>query len=103
MLEKWKNALEKGKRVGAVFMDLPKAFDTLHRDLLITKLEPYRFSNNNLLFMLIYLKIDVRVSIKNSFSTWEETIVGAPWRSVLGPLFFIIFLDDIFYFENRSF
>ena len=46
MLEKWKNTLEKGKHVGAVFMDLSKAFDTLNHDLLIAKLEAYGFSTN---------------------------------------------------------
>ena len=39
MLEKWKSTLDKGKHVGAVFMDLSKAFDTRNRDLLIANLE----------------------------------------------------------------
>ena len=56
MLEKWKNTLDKGKHVDAVFMYLSKAFDTLNHDLLIAKLEAYGFSNNALLFMLSYLK-----------------------------------------------
>ena len=56
MLEKWRNILDKGKHVGAVFMDLSKAFDTINHDLLITKLKAYGFSNNALLFMLSYLK-----------------------------------------------
>ena len=52
MLENWKNTLDKGKHVGAVFMDLSKAFDTINHDLLIAKLEAYGFSTNALLLML---------------------------------------------------
>ena len=86
MLEKLKNTLDKGKHVGAVFMDLSKAFDTINHDLLIAKLETYGFSTNVLLFMLSYLKnISQRVNINSSFSTWEETIAGVPQGSILGP------------------
>ena len=103
MLEKWKNTLDKGKHVGAVFMDLSKAFDTINHDLLIAKLEAYGFSTNALLFMLSYLKNrSQRVSINSSFSTWEEIIAGVPQGSILGPLL-NIFLNDILYFENRAF
>ena len=43
MLEKWKNTFDKGKHVGAVFMYLSKAFDTINHDLLIAKLKAYGF------------------------------------------------------------
>ena len=48
MLELRKEALDKGKPVGAIFMDLFKAFDTLDHDLIITKLKVYGFSENTL-------------------------------------------------------
>ena len=60
MLEKWKNTLAKCKHVGAVFMDASKAFHAVNHGLLIAKLEACGFSNNVLLFMLSYLKIDLR-------------------------------------------
>ena len=41
ILELWKEALDKGKYFGAIFMDLPRAFNTLNHDLLIAKLEAY--------------------------------------------------------------
>ena len=63
MLEKQKNTLDKSAHVGAqsahvgaVFMDFSKAFDTINHDLLISKLDAYRFSKNPLLFFLSFLK-----------------------------------------------
>ena len=79
-------------------MDLSEYFDTINHDLLIAKLDVYGFSDNALLIMLSYLKNrSQRVSINSSFSTWKEIIAGVPQGSILGPLIFNIFLNDIFY------
>ena len=104
MLEKWKNTLNKSKHVGGVFIDLPKAFETINHDLLIAKLEAYGFSNNALLLVLSHLKNrSQRVNINGTFSTWKEIITGVPQGSIPGPLLLNRFLNYIFYYENRSF
>ena len=104
MLEKWKASLDKGEYVGVIFMDLSKAFDTINHDLLLAKLKAYGFSHNALAFMLSYLKNrSHRVNINSNFSTWEEIIAGALQGSLLGPLLFNIFINDIFYFEDKSY
>ena len=56
MLELWKEVLDRGKFFGAIFMDLSKAFHTLNHDLLIAKLEGYRFFENKKIIS-IYGKI----------------------------------------------
>ena len=103
MLEKWKASLDKGEYVGVIFMDLSKAFDTINHDLLLAKLKAYGFSHNALAFMLSYLKNrSHRVNINNNFSTWGEIIAGVSQGSILGHLLFNIFINDIFYFKDKS-
>ena len=55
MLENQKNMLDKGGYVCAMFMDLSKAFDTIHHDLMIAKLGAYGFSHDALQYMRSYL------------------------------------------------
>ena len=55
MIEKWKHALDKGKKVGTIFMDLSKVFDTLRHNILLAKLNTYGFSFNTIKFIQIYL------------------------------------------------
>ena len=55
ILEIWKNMLDKGGYVCAMFMDLSKALDTIHHDLMIAKLEAYGFSQDTLQYMRNYL------------------------------------------------
>ena len=103
MLERWKKALDNGKIAGALLTDLSKAFDCLNHELLIAKLEAYGLGHRSLTYILSYLSDrKQRTKVNNSFSSWSNINTGVPQGSILGPLLFNIYLNDIFYFVNEG-
>ena len=102
-LEEWSRLLDEGAGVDVVYLDYQKAFDTVPHKRLIMKLQGYGITGNVLRWISDFLsKRTQRVAVNNSLSNWSNVSSGVPQGSVLGPVLFILYVNELPHLVNSK-
>ena len=96
--------MDRHEYVAVVLMDLSKAFDCLPHDILLSKLSAYGLRNESVQLLNSYMSDrKQQIKLNDIVGSWSVIKKGVPQGSILAPLLFNVFINDIFYFiEQRA-